>query len=86
MYSSVKSAVKHKKEISATIDSKLCVKQGNPSSLLLFMMFVNDIISNINTNLEGIVTIKELKLFLLSYADDQILVCNFTSFTSINVN
>ena len=73
MYSSVKSAVKHKGEISATIDSKLGVKQGDPSSSLLFMMFVNDIISNINTNLEGIVTIDELKLFLLSYADDQVL-------------
>ena len=70
MYSSVKSAVKHKGEISATIDSELCVKQGDTSS---FMMFVNDIISNINTNLEGIVNINELKLFLLSYADDQIL-------------
>ena len=67
MYSSVKSAVKHKGEISDTTDSKL------GSSLLVFMMFVNDIISNITTNLEGIVTINEMKLFLLSYADDQVL-------------
>ena len=73
MYSSVKSAVKHKGEISATIDSKPGVKQGDPSSSLLFMMFVNDIISNINTNLEDIVTINELKLFLLANADDQVL-------------
>ena len=37
-------------------------------------MFINDIITNINTDLEGIFTIDELRLFLLSYADDQVLI------------
>ena len=73
MYSTVKSAIKHNGKISATIDSKQGVKQGDPSSSLLFIMFVNNIMSNINTNLEGIFTINEIKIFLLSYADDQVL-------------
>ena len=35
-------------------------------------MFVNDIVENINSNLEGIITINDIKFFL-SYADDQVL-------------
>ena len=37
------------------------------------MMFVNDILANINSDLEGIFSIDEVKLFLLAYADDQVL-------------
>ena len=37
------------------------------------MMFVNDIISNINTDLQGIFSIDEVQLFLILYADDQVL-------------
>ena len=36
------------------------------------MLFVNDIINNINTDLNGIFTINELKLFLILFADDQV--------------
>ena len=82
MYSVVKSAVNRNGEISTSTDSKVSVKQGDPSSSLLFMMFVNDVITNINSNREGIFTINELKLFLLSYADDQVLFA--TSPTSFN--
>ena len=37
------------------------------------MMFDNDIISNINTDLQGIFSIDEVQLFLILYADDQVL-------------
>ena len=73
MYNSVRSILKHNREKSASINSYPGVKQGDPSSSLLFMMFVNDIIANINTNLDGIFTVDELKLFLILYADDQVL-------------
>jgi len=49
------------------------VKQGGASSALLFMMFVNDVTEHINTNLEGIFTLNEMKLFVILYADDQVL-------------
>ena len=42
---------------------------GSP---LLFMLFVNDIIDNINVDLSNIFSINELKLFLILYADDQV--------------
>ena len=73
MYSTVKSAIKYNRETSNYITSNLGVKQGDPSSSLLFMMFVNDILANINSNLDGIFTVNEIKIFLLSYADDQVL-------------
>lgn len=36
------------------------------------MLFINDIVDNINSDLEHIFTLKELKLFLIMYADDQV--------------
>ena len=73
IYTVVKSAIKYNRQISNTINSQLGVKQGDPSSSLLFMMFVNDILTNINSNLEGIFTVDEVELFLLAYVDDQVL-------------
>jgi len=73
MYTSVKAAVKMKSQISDHIISNTGVKQGDPCSSILFLMFVNDMVENINSNIEGIITINDIKFFLLSYADDQVL-------------
>ena len=72
-YATVRSIIKHNHQLSNTITSNLGVKQGDPSSSLLFMMFVNDIVTSINTDLDGIFSIGELKLFLILFADDQVL-------------
>ena len=37
------------------------------------MMFVNDIVSSINTDLNGIFSTEDMKLFLVLFADDQVL-------------
>ena len=47
------------------------------------MLFVNDILSNINSDLDGIFTINELKQFLIMFADDQVLFS--TSPTSLQL-
>ena len=73
MYSTVKAAVKFNNHVSSTIDSYFGVKQGDPNSSLLFIMFVNDILENINVEIDGIFTIDEFRLFLLLFADDQAL-------------
>ena len=84
MYNSVRSIIKHNREKSASINSYLGVKQGDPSSSLLFMMFVNDIIANIKTNLDGIFTVDELKLFLILYARRSSIIRNITNFSTVN--
>ena len=72
MYTTVKSCVRFKSTYSSFFDSYAGLKQGDPSSPLLFMLFVNDIIGNINADLGNIFTLNEMKLFLILYADDQV--------------
>ena len=72
MYTVVKSCVKYGFNTSRCFNSYNGLKQGDPSSPLLFMLFINDIVQNINTNLDDIFTIDELQLFLLLYADDAV--------------
>ena len=64
MYNIVKSCIKHKEQTSEFFESNIGVKQGDPSSTLLFLYFVNDIASNINVDIDGLFTVNELKLFL----------------------
>ena len=71
MCSVVRSSVKYNGQTTTEqVQSHLGVKQGDPSSAL---MFINDIMSNINTNLNDIFSIEDIKLFLILYADDQVL-------------
>ena len=72
MYNTVKLCVRYKSSFSQFFDSYIGLKQGDPSSPLLFMLFVNDIIDNINSDLSHIFSVNELKLFLILYADDQV--------------
>ena len=37
----------------------------------MFMMFINDIVDYINTDLEDIFTMEDMQLFILLYADDE---------------
>ena len=72
MYNVVKSCVRYKSSLSGFVNSQNGLKQGDPSSPLMFMMFINDIIDNINTNLENIFTLQDMQLFMLLYADDAV--------------
>ena len=72
MYNVVKSCVRCKSSLSGFVSSQNGLKQGDPSSPLMFMMFINDIIDNINTNLENIFTLQEMQLFMRLYADDAV--------------
>ena len=64
MYITVKSCVRYNSSYSECFSLNNGLKRGDPSSPLLFMVFfVNDIVDNINSDLEHIFTLKELKLF-----------------------
>ena len=73
MYSVVKACIRYNCRYSEFIDSHMGVKQGDPSSPMLFMLFINDINQCINDDLEGVFTVEDSKLFLLLYADDQVI-------------
>lgn len=74
MYNCVKSCVRYQSSLSPFFETTgLGVKQGDPSSPLLAMFFINDLINNINSDLPGIITLEDIKLFLLFYADDMVL-------------
>ena len=72
MYTVVKSCVRYRFSTSSFFNSYNGLKQGDPSSPLLFMLFINDIVQNINVGLDKIFTIDELQLFLMLYADDAV--------------
>ena len=61
----VKSCIKYKSFLSEFFYSHMGLKQGDPSSPLIFMMFINDIVDNINSDLENIL--------MLLYAYDAVL-------------
>ena len=73
MYSSVKAAVRFQGDTSNFFNSNFGVKQGDRSSSLLFLFFVNDIRTNLNSNIDNLFTVDELKLFILLFADDTVL-------------
>ena len=54
MYTDVKSCIKYKSILSGFFNSHMGLKQGDPNSPLMFMMFINDIVDNINSDLENI--------------------------------
>ena len=66
MYCSIKSCIRYKGIKSDFINSKIGVKQCDPSTSLLCLFFLNDIIQHINTDKDGIMTLEELKLFYCS--------------------
>ena len=73
MYSSVKSFIRYKHATSDFINTYIGVKQGDPLSSILCLFFLNDILSSINCNLDGIMNLEELQIFLLLFADDGVL-------------
>lgn len=70
MYSTLKLCLRFKDSFSQFFSSNSGLKQGDTSSLILFVLFVNDMKDCINSNLNEILTIDDLKMFLILFADD----------------
>lgn len=72
MYAVVKSCIRYKSSLSGFLSSHIGLKQGDPSSPMMFMMFINDTTQYINSDFNSIFTIDEFQLFMLLYADDAV--------------
>ena len=73
MYNTVKSCIRYQASRSSFFESHVGLKQGDPSSPFMFMLFINDITESIISNFEDIFTVDELKIFMLLYADDAVI-------------
>jgi hypothetical protein len=73
MYSVVKQCIRFKQQKSDFYQNHIGVKQGDPSSSLIFLFFVNDIVINLQSDAEGIFSVEELQIFILLFADDSVL-------------
>lgn len=73
MYNTVKAAVRFNSETSSFFNSNIGVKQGDPSSTILFLYFINDITNNFNCEIEGLFKLNDLSLYILLFADDAVL-------------
>ena len=83
MYNVVKSCVRYKSSLSGFVSSQNGLKQGDPSSPPMFMMFINDITDNININ---IFTLQNMQLFMLLYADDAVVFSTSCEFLQSMLN
>ena len=73
LYESVKSCVRSNGECSNFFDSYMGVKQGEPLSPLLFIFFINDMYESLYDDSIDNISIDEIKMFLLLFADDTVL-------------
>ena len=72
MYKCVKTKVFVNDQTSTSIEYKLGVRQGECLSPFLFAMYVNDMEEALSCRNTG-VTVDDVKLFLLFYADDAVI-------------
>ena len=73
MYESVRMCVKHKNSYSDFFISNSGVKQGDPLSPILFIFFINDLVTDLSTEDENSFKINNLNIFMLLFADDAVL-------------
>ena len=67
MYSTLKSCVRVNGTLSELFDSYMGVKQGDPLSPLLFIFFVNDMSSYLQTDSLDYLSIDELQIYILLF-------------------
>ena len=86
MYTVVKSCIRYQSLRSRFFSSHIGLKQGDPSSPLMFMMFINDIAQNMNANFDDIFTTNELRLLSCCMQTMQLYsICKVTKSFTVTV-
>ena len=74
MYKEIKLGVKHLNNVSDFFDSNIGLLQGEITSPILFSFFINDLETHLQSNIDAGLTLDELSIFLLLFADDAVLM------------
>lgn len=70
MYHEIKLTVKHMNTLSDIFNSNVGLLQGEITSPILFLLFLNDIELSLQRGMDAGITIDQISLFLLLFADD----------------
>ena len=74
LYSDIKLCVRHMNSISDFFASDIGLLQGEITSPILFSLFVNDIELSLQYNINAGLSLEELCIYLLLFADDAVLM------------
>ena len=74
MYCAVKSCVRHLNTLSDFLCSEIGLFQGEIMSSILFSFFLNDIEQNLRENTFDSITLDQVTIYLLLFADDAVLI------------
>ena len=74
MYNEVKLCVKHLNSVSDVFNSNIGLLQGEITSPILFSLFLNDIEMHLQQNINVDISIEQLSIFLLLFADDAVIM------------
>ena len=73
MYSEVKSCVRHLNTFSDLFDCDVGLMQGEICSPILFSLFISDIETSLHENVDAGITLEQLSLYLILFADDMVI-------------
>ena len=73
MYSEIKLQVKHMGSLSDLFSSNVGLLQGEITSPIMFSLFINDIEFNLQNGINAGITLDQLSIYLLLFADDDVI-------------
>ena len=74
LYNQIKLGVKHMNSISDLFESDIGLLQGEICSPIMFSLFLNDIELHLQADINAGITIDQLSIYLLLFADDAVLI------------